>query len=374
MPAPIQSDIQGSRVSHCAKFEVLLSDITQHATTAPNSPRHFEMPRGPRFPAQNQYYNNRSDAGSNEAARLNAQLMKARTELEAERKKNANMRVSVGDEKQKNMDAALGAMTTDLLHKQGKLLAHQEKVDAKQRELQYREARIEQLEIYLSEGQKQAYRAANGEEYEYEDGLTMADVDREFDLRQAELKVLKTNADLKGKFSNQLQALQLREEAQRMREAQFKTLMRGSIEAELREKSLPDVEAKLSEVADIEYNRGFSAGKEAARRQAEEEAREHGFLEGYGACHRAEVTLGRFRQGLIARDSPELDFLFDPAHPHNIFNVGTRIGELERNKEGHRIGELERNKEGQNVVKQPAPMSKGKGPVLQKQVEEPVRK
>jgi hypothetical protein len=184
MPAPIQSDIQGSRVSHCAKFEVLLSDITQHATTAPNSPRHFEMPRGPRFSAQNQYYNNRSDAGSNEAARLNAQLMKARTELEAERKKNANMRVSVGDEKQKNMDAALGAMTTDLLHKQGKLLAHQEKVDAKQRELQYREARIEQLEIYLSEGQKQAYRAANGEEYEYEDGLTMADVDREFDLRQ----------------------------------------------------------------------------------------------------------------------------------------------------------------------------------------------
>jgi hypothetical protein len=147
-----------------------------------------------------------------------------------------------------------------------------------------------------------------------------------------------------------------------MREAQFKTLMRGSIEAELREKSLPDVEAKLSEVADIEYNRGFGAGKEAARRQAEEEAREQGFLEGYGACHRAEVTLSRFRQGLIARDSPELDFLFDPAHPHNIFNVGTRIGELERNKEG------------QNVVKQPVPMSKGKGPVSQKQVEEPVRK
>jgi LmbE family N-acetylglucosaminyl deacetylase len=327
----------------------------------PTSPRYFESFRAPRNHTQNQYHNNRSDAGSNEAARLSAQLMKTRNELEAERKKNANMRVSVGDEQQKNMDAALGVMTTDLLHKQSKLLSRQEKVDAKERDLQYREARIEQLEIYLSEGQKQAYRAAKVEYHKNEDDPTMVDINREFDRRQAELKVQKTMADLEGKFTNRLQGLQLREQAQRMREAQYKALVRENIEVELREKSSPDIEAKLSEVAELEYNNGFGAGKEAGARHAEAEARERGFLEGYGACHRTQVTLSKARQGLIAHDSAELNFLFDPAHPHNLYNMGAKLGYMEE----------------KDTLKAPTKIVqsvKGREPMVQVRVEEPVRR
>ena len=311
--------------------------------TSPEGHRHSDVPRAPRqYHAQYSYQNYRSDGGGREeVARLSAQLMKTRDELEAERMKSANMRKTIAIENEKVMDAALSSMTTDLLNKQAKTLAHQAKVEAKERDLEYRQARIKQLEVYLSEGQKQVYH-----QYDEEvGGRTMSDVDREHERRQAELKAQRDVADLEGKLTTRLQHLQIREAAQQMREQQYKAMMRSSFETETKEKAMPDMEAKLNEVAEIEYNRGFGAGKVAGRVDAEEEARQKGFLEGYGTCHRAEVTLSKFRQGLIPRDSPELDFIFDPAHPHNIFTMGARIGGMNLEKEKKHIRNAVQQKE-----------------------------
>jgi hypothetical protein len=288
------------------------------------------MPRAPR----NQYVNmSRGYDGREELARLSAQLMKVRTELDAERKKSTNMRKSVEEEMKAIMDTALTSCTTDILNKQFKTLAHQGKVDAKERELLFRQACIEQTEIFLSEGQKHVYRQSTPEEDAKGAPLTMAEVHREHERRQAELAAEKNISDREVKLATRLQALQLRESAQQMREQQYKALIRTGSECETRDKAIPNMEAKLNEVAELEYNRGFGAGKVAGRADADEVAREQGFLEGYDSCHCNQVALSKMRQGLIARDSPELDFLYDAAHPHNFFNMGARIAGLNTGKE-----------------------------------------
>ncbi|KAI9876255.1 MAG: hypothetical protein M1823_007313, partial [Watsoniomyces obsoletus] len=82
-------------------------------------PRYSDLPRAPRQPyGQHSNFNYRSDNDRGDLARLGAQLMKVRTELDAERKKSANMRKMIAAEKQREMDAALVSMTTDLLSKQ----------------------------------------------------------------------------------------------------------------------------------------------------------------------------------------------------------------------------------------------------------------
>ncbi|KAH7074505.1 hypothetical protein BKA63DRAFT_533622 [Paraphoma chrysanthemicola] len=350
-PAERQSSLQASKYSSGP------TDVS----------RYSDLPRAPRQPyGQHSNFNYRPDNDRGDLARLGAQLMKVRTELDAERKKSANMRKVIGAEKQQEMDAALVSMTTDLLSKQAEALSSKMRLKAKERELAYREARIQQLEVYLSEGQKQIYHQDDGELGD----RTMADVDREHERRQAELKMQKVTADMEGKFATRLQHLQLREAAQQMREQQYKALIRGEIKSELKCRTEPEIEEKITETADIEYNRGFGAGKEAGRKQAEEEAHERGFLEGYGACHRAEATLSKFRQGIISRDSPELDFIYDAAHPHNPFTIGEKMGVL-RGK-----GSIEK---GQAVDLN---VGKGKQPVIeqrehivvQRRAEEPGRK
>lgn len=246
--------------------------------------------------------------------------MKAHNELEEERKKNASLRKTIGEEMQMVTDEALSATTLELLNKQIKTLAHQAKVEAKERELQFREDRVEQLEVFLSEGQKFFHRQTTRE------GLSMAQVTSEHESRQAELRARKNLADHESKLATRFQSVQIREAAQQMREQQYKALIRGSFEAELRATSVPDMKAKLEEVADLEFNRGYGEGKAAVRREEDVETRQRGFLEGYDACHRAQAALQSMRAGRIPRDSPELDFVYDASHPHNTYNVGARSG------------------------------------------------
>jgi hypothetical protein len=288
--------------------------------------------------------------------------MKTRNELEAERKKRTGMRKSIEDEIRTGMEATLASMTADLLDKQYKTLAQQQKMDAKERGLRLREDRIEQLEVFLSEGQKYAYRQENEEE----DGLSMTEVRSEHDRRQFELAVRKGFTDCESKLAVDIQALQIREAGLQMREQQYKALMRSSFEAEMRDKTLPDIEAKLEAAAVVEYNRGFGVGKAAGRAEAEEETRQQDFLEGYQACYRAQVALSNFRHGRIARDSPELDFIYDPAHPHNLFAMGARVGGLLSVDKGKKAtGSSGAHTQGQ-MAEQPLQE--------QKKVEEPVRK
>lgn len=295
---------------------------------------------------------------------MSAQLMKVRNELDAERKKSTSMRKSIEDEKEKVMDAALASMTTELLNKQFKTLTQQGKVEAMERDLLFRQARIEKLEVFLSEGQKQVYRQSHTDEEEGAENLNMAEVNREHDRRQTELKAQKEIADREGKLAICLQGLRLLEAAQEMREQQYKTLIRGAVESETREKAMPNMDIKLNEIAGIEYNRGFCAGK-AIGRAGVKETREQGFIEGYAACRRAEVTLSKMRQGHIDRDSQELDFLYNPAHPHNIFTMGTKVGGMSSDK-GKKP--LVNNAEAMQDRGDKKPLPE------QRKVEEPVRK
>jgi hypothetical protein len=299
--------------------------LTQHLTTPTLPPRYSDFPRASRHQfVPGASFNHRPDGNvREELARTSAQLMKARNELDAERKKSATMRQTVSAEQEKAMENALSVMTAELLKKQAKLLAYEAKVEARERDLEYRQARILQLEVYLSEGQKQVYRYQNGEI----DASAMQDIDREHDRLEAELQAQKVVADSEARVRSQLQHLQIREAALQMREDQYKALIRSNFEAEKAAVSSVDMEAKLDEVGEIEYNRGFGAGRVAGRAEAEENARQKGFQDGYAACQRAQITLSKLRQGLIPRDSPELDFLYDAAHPQNLFVMGARMGE-----------------------------------------------
>ena len=255
--------------------------------------------------------------------RMNAQVMKLKNELDAERNKGVRLRKSIEAEQQQKVEAASSVMLTNLLRDQATTLTLKSKVEARERDLDEREQKITQFEVYLSEGQKQLMYALeeNGDR-------PMSAVQMEHARREAELNAQKAMADMNGKLNIKIEALRLREAAQQMREQNWKAIAREQLEAEFADNSI--THEKADEVAEEAYNDGFGAGKEAGRKEALKESHQRGFLEGYGACHRTQVTLSKVRQGLIARDDPELDFLYDANHPHNLWNIGEMVGRLQR--------------------------------------------
>ncbi|KAI4606101.1 hypothetical protein J4E80_010309 [Alternaria sp. BMP 0032] len=254
--------------------------------------------------------------------RLNAQLMKLKNELDAERNKGVRLRKSIEAEQQQKVEAASSVMLTNLLRDQATTLTLKSKVEARERGLDEREQKITQLEVYLTEGQKQLMYALeeNGDR-------PMSAVQIEHARREADLSAQRAMADMNGKLNIKIEALRLREAAQQMREQNWKAIAREQLEAEFADNSI--THEKADEVAEEAYNDGFGAGKEAGRKDALKESHQRGFLEGYGACHRTQVTLSKVRQGLIARDDPELDFLYDANHPHNLYTIGSLLGRME---------------------------------------------
>ena len=266
------------------------------------------------------------DHGDREqVVRMNAQLMKLKNELDAERIKGRRLRKSIEAEQQEKVEAASSVMLTNLLRDQATTLTLKSKVEARERDLDEREQKITQFEVYLSEGQKQLMYALeeNGDR-------PMSAVQMEHARREAELSAQRAVADMNGKLNIKIEALRLREAAQQMREQNWKAIAREQLEAEFADNS--NTHEKADEVAEEAYNDGFGAGKEAGRKEALKESHQRGFLEGYGACHRTQVALSKMRQGLIARDDPELDFLYDANHPHNLYTIGSLLGRMETEK------------------------------------------
>ncbi|KAH7359702.1 hypothetical protein BKA66DRAFT_515056 [Pyrenochaeta sp. MPI-SDFR-AT-0127] len=304
----------------------------RHVTSLSESPRSHEPFRATR-PKSRVYQaaSHRGDADREQVARLTAQFMKAQNELNVERKKSVNLRKTIEAEQQQRIESAFSGMTSDLLCKQIEVYAQTAKNEARERGFEFREKKIKQLEVYLSEGQKQL-------KYKLEERALrpMDAVEREYIKRDAELSVRKSMADIEGKANADAKRLRFREAAQQMREQQYKALIHDTIESEIREKMVQ--REKLDEIAEFEYNRGFAAGKGAGHMEALEEGRQRGFLEGYGACHRTQAAISDMRAGRIPHDSLELDFLFDPSHSHNPYNIGARLRELEKEKkhDGHK--------------------------------------
>ena len=254
-----------------------------------------------------------------QVARLTAQLMKTQNDLNAERKINYHLRKTSEAEHWQKTEIALSSSLTNLLQKQVEGLALKAKNEATAQDLQYRDRKIEQLEIFLSEGQKQF-------KYELDKrGLRPVDaVEREHIRREAELALKRDIAVVEEDLKTRFESLRLREGVQKMREEQYKVLIWASVETELREKAVSP--EKVTEIAEVEYNDGYAAGKIAARKDADKEGRRKGFLEGYAACYTAQSAVANLRSGRISYDSKELEFLFDPTHPHNPYNIGLQLG------------------------------------------------
>ncbi|KAI4684247.1 hypothetical protein J4E81_009127 [Alternaria sp. BMP 2799] len=291
---------------------------------SPNEVNRFnDAPRAPRSHF-NSHGSRGGDHGDREQiVRMNAQVMKLKNELDAERNKGVRLRKSIEAEQQQKVEAASSVMLTNLLRDQATTLTLKSKVEARERDLEEREQKITQLEVYLTEGQKQLMYALeeNGDR-------PMSAVQMEHARREAELNAQRAMADMNGKLNIKIEALRLREAAQQMREQNWKAIAREQLEAEFADNSI--THEKADEVAEEAYNDGFGAGKEAGRKEALKESHQRGFLEGYGACHRTQVALSKMRQGLIARDDPELDFLYDVNHAHNLWNIGEMVGRLQR--------------------------------------------
>jgi len=284
--------------------------------------RFNDAPRAPRSHF-NSHGSRGGDHGDREQiVRMNAQVMKLKNELDAERTKGVRLRKSIEAEQQQKVEAASSVMLTNLLRDQATTLTLKSKVEARERDLDEREQKITQFEVYLSEGQKQLMYALeeNGDR-------PMSAVQMEHARREAELNAQRAMADMNGKLNIKIEALRLREAAQQMREQNWKAIAREQLEAEFADNSI--THEKADEVAEEAYNDGFGAGKEAGRKEALKESHQRGFLEGYGACHRTQVALSKMRQGLIARDDPELDFLYDANHPYNLYTIGSLLGRME---------------------------------------------
>ncbi|KAF2623974.1 hypothetical protein BU25DRAFT_493885 [Macroventuria anomochaeta] len=282
------------------------------------APRNYYPPVG--------YRPSRPPLDYDELQRTKAQLMKARNDLEVERKVNAEMRKRVGAEKQASIGAAMSDMLTALLQKQADTLAAKAKTQEKERDLQYRERKIAQLEDYLSDGQRQL-------KYQLEQqGIrSMSVVDRANLRREVELKVRHQFSDIEGKIAIQVERLCHQEAAQKIHERQYKALIHDAVENEIREQLARDVQVKIADakVAEAAYKRGVAEGKKVRGAEASEATLKQEFLKGYAACYRSQTTLYNVRNGHIAADSPELVFLYDPTQVENTHNLGLSIGRME---------------------------------------------
>jgi hypothetical protein len=252
--------------------------------------------------------------------------MKTRNDLEAERQKNAEIQRTVGAKKQASIGAAMSDLLVDLLHKQADTLAAKAKIQEKERELQYREQKIAQLEVYLSDGQRQLK-----DQLEERGIRSMSTVDQANLHREVELKVRRQFSDVEGTIAIQVERLRHQEAAQKIREQQYKVLVRDALEADIREQLVQDTQTRLAEakVKEAKYERGLAEDELTGGVENSKVFRKQDFLKGYSACYRSEITLYNLRNGRITADSPDLAFMYDPTHPENPHIIGLHIGRME---------------------------------------------
>ena len=275
---------------------------------------------------------------------MHAQLLSLKKGLEAERKTNITMRKTIEAEQQQKSHAAFTSVLSNLLRDQEEALLIKARAEAKERDLEVCSKRIEQLEIYLSVGQKQLFLQLK------KAGICCMDaVTQEHIKRDAVLAVQKQYTDQIGALNTRMERIRHREATQELREAQYKISIRDALEAELCQTTISSERA--NEIAESEYNSGFAAGKEAGLQSALEDARRIAFLEGYAACHRTFAAVDDLRHGRITPDDPKLAFLFDIGNPENLIARGIEIGQMNKGDCGMSSthgSELQHN--GNNVI------------------------
>lgn len=258
--------------------------------------------------------------------RLNAQVMKLQNDLNTERKKNIHMRASIEAEQQKATEATVSSLLASVFTKQTEALKLKEEVKEQERSLRHRGKWIQQLEVYLAEGQKQLKH-----QLEAQGIRPMSAVDRAQIFQEAELLAQRRVAATQGSLAAQTEHLQHREAVQHMREEQYKELIRETLLVELRADFI--TQEKAGEIADSAYHDGYVAGKLAGQQEVLPRVREDGFIEGYVACRQSQVLLEKLKRGLIAADDPEVAGLLDLSSEEGLYGMGLRIGKWEADRQ-----------------------------------------
>jgi hypothetical protein len=217
----------------------------------------------------------------------------------------------------------MSGLLTDLMHRQSEALALMAKAREKQREMRYREQKIEQLEAFLAEGQKQFH-------YELDKrGIRpMSEVEVKRIRSDVKVEVKQELASAEGRLADLSDRIRHQESILHIREQQYKATICDAVARETKENMTFETQRKTEDVnhAEAEYQRGFSEGTGIGRTEATKETGRKQFLDGYVACNRIQTVLHNLRHGRIPTDSRELAFLFDPAHEENLFNMGREIG------------------------------------------------
>ncbi|KAF2996795.1 hypothetical protein E8E13_000540 [Curvularia kusanoi] len=277
------------------------------------------VPRSPpAFAPRPPHTNSRPPFDHEELQRTKAHLIKTRDELDDERKRSSGLRQTIEAEMEASYAAALESTLSELLRKQADTLAAKVKYEQKERDLQYREAKIAQLEVYLTAGQMQLKHSLE------ERGIRpMSAVDKTNMKSEVELNVKHQYADIEGKIAIQVERIRLQDAAQRVREQQYRALIRLSLERKI----LEEIQESHNAI-DADAKEKGSEDTSCAESSAEESTIQpnRAYLEGYAACHDAQTALYNLQHGKIAANNPGIAFLFDPTHPRNPLIMGLRIG------------------------------------------------
>lgn len=276
--------------------------------------RHSYPPQAPRvtYPLPTNPYS-RPTRDADELQRLNSRLKKANTDLDVERKRNAELRITTETTARASVSAAMSDILANLLQKQAHALSAKAALEEKQRDLLHREQTITNLEMYLADGQAQL-------KYKLEQqGIRLMSVVEVAKLRrEVELEVKRRFAEVEGRIEIQVERLQLQDAAQRVREQVYEQVVRGEVEAELRTRLADDKEAQRT-AGDVVT--------EVKQTERTETKLSDDFLKGYAAYHRSHTALNNLRNGTLPPKSPELAFLFDPTHAEHPLAIGQAIGQ-----------------------------------------------
>lgn len=268
---------------------------------------------------QNQY---NQAVREDDFARMQAALAKAKQDLASERLINQTMRAK----EEANAEAAFHTMLKELLHKQMLVAKQFAELHKRANNIKHREYLAQQLESFLAIGQQQVYLTREVQE---KDVSTIAPAELDLARRQGEAEAVLKFRSTELELTAWREQLGFREANLAMREKAYKAQVHDALEAELRAKLVPEIEARVAtRIAEVEYNRGFEAGRTTGHAERQEEMQGTSFVEGYDACRHTMDALQKFRASKIPYDSPELDFLMNPDNPSNLFNIGMKIGRL----------------------------------------------
>ncbi|EMD92599.1 hypothetical protein COCC4DRAFT_58152 [Bipolaris maydis ATCC 48331] len=280
-----------------------------------NVPRYQNIPRH-----NHTHHGSRNDnIPSEQATRLNAQLLKAKQELEQERTKNANLSKTIQDAQHEHLEAAFSTILIMLLREQTEALAVKSRATAHQRSLDIREKKICQQESFLAAGQKHLMTKLE------QNGSSMSAAHLAHQHQQMQIDKQAHQVAFESQLALERETLKLHAAAQAKREKQYKTLLRQSLEAEIAANYVSNDEAEA--LAEFRFQRGFDAGKEEGRKEAVKvkEEKERAYLEGYRACFHAQAALSSLRKGV----SDVVQNLLDPTDEDNLFSMGIRVGRME---------------------------------------------